>query len=481
VGYFAQVVLDDIDITEFAIEGSVTTRLNRVGQATVKVHMTDAYASFGTMYPGPGSYLKIYFYGDNLGSTPVLWHHGRVINCETTADENVGYTVFNSYDPLELWQYRPVRNPPGSDPGNFAKPNIIQSLVYAPAIVEGMMDGSELNTIPQDSEGPLRLQRGFVAQGSTPMTADPSDWPMTMMELANLLISSGKLDVVITPIEFDVDGNYGAIDLYNGDYGQDLTGSVTLSYGMGDRNVRALRWNEDMTQMCNKLWYFLGPKCDEEHWRANVQGDDPAFNPDGVVLGPWNSSTAYAVNEVVTHTVDTINLHFICKVLHVSSGTTEPGVGGAWNSVWDLWFVPPGGRLTGPCGSASSTNNPIGVRSCQSRETYDVRMDIKIFDAAGDDTDCSDAVVIGHELYRINWQIEQYLRAVPITLIHVTPIRDFGIGLFTIGDLITVEASPDVKGGFSGAQRVYEYTIDWDEDSVPAIGELQVSSDNEGV
>jgi hypothetical protein len=374
------------------------------------------------MYPGPGSYLKVYFYGDNLGGTPVLWHHGRVINCETTADENVGYTVFNSFDPLELWAYRPVRNPPGSDPGNFSNPNIIQSLVYGPAIIEGMMDGSELNTIPADSEGPLRLARGGFAAGTADLTGAPSDWPMTMAELMNLLVSTGVVDVVITPIEFDGNSNYGQIDVYNGDYGTDRTGSVTLSYGMGARNVRSLRWNEDMTQMCNKLWYYLGPKCDEEHWRANITGDDPGL------------------------------------------------------------VYPPGGKEVGPCGSASATNNQIGVRACASRQHYDVRMDIKIWDAAGDESGgCTETAVVGHELYRRLWQIEQYLRAVPMTLIHVTPIRDYGLGLFSIGDLITVEASADVKGGFSGAQRIYEYTISWDEDSVPAIGELQVSSDNEGV
>ena len=417
MGYFAQVVLDDIDITEFAIEGSVTTRLNRVGSASIKVHMTDAFASFGTMLPGPGSYLKIYFYGDNLGSTPVLWHHGRVINCETTADENVGYTVFNSFDPLELWASRPVRD----STGNFANPDIIQANIFGPQIIEDMCINSECRggalTPPADCEGPLRLDLNSFAGGTTDLTGFPSDWPMTMMQLANLLISTGEVDIVITPIEFDADDNYGQLDVYNGDYGQDLTGSVTLSYGMGDRNIRALRWNEDMTQMCNKLWYYLGPKCDVEHWRANITGDDPGL--------------AY----------------------------------------------PPGGALSPP---ASATNNQIGVRDAISRNVYDVRMDIKIFDAAGDGADCSEPVVVGHELYRRLWQIEQYLRAVPITLIHVTPIRDFGIGLFSIGDLITVEASADVKGGFSGAQRVYEYTIDWDEESVPAIGELQVSSDNEG-
>jgi len=237
-GFFAQVVLDDIDITPYALEGSVTPRLSRTGDASVKVHMTDAFQSFGTMYPGPGSYLKVYFYGDSLGTTPILWHHGRVLNCETTADENGGYTVFNSFDPFELWQHRPVRNPPGADPGNFANPTIIQDFVFGPSIVEAMMDGSQDNTIPQDSEGPLRLAKGSFAAGTVDLTGAPSDWPMTMAELAALLVSTGVVDIVITPIEFDVDGNYGMIDVYNGDFGLDLSSSVQFQYGVGAKSKR---------------------------------------------------------------------------------------------------------------------------------------------------------------------------------------------------------------------------------------------------
>jgi hypothetical protein len=37
-----------------------------------------------------------------------------------------------------------------------------------------------------------------------------------------------------------------------------------------------------------------------------------------------------------------------------------------------------------------------------------------------------------------------------------------------------------VRGGFSGAQRVYEYTITWDEDGVIELGEILTSSDAEG-
>ena len=44
-----------------------------------------------------------------------------------------------------------------------------------------------------------------------------------------------------------------------------------------------------------------------------------------------------------------------------------------------------------------------------------------------------------------------------------------------------MSAVSDVRGGFSGVQRVYAYTISWDEDSVLTLGEIQTSSDAEGI
>ena len=46
---------------------------------------------------------------------------------------------------------------------------------------------------------------------------------------------------------------------------------------------------------------------------------------------------------------------------------------------------------------------------------------------------------------------------------------------FDIGDLVGVSASSAVRGGFSGAQRVYEYTIGWEDDGVLFLSELQTS------
>lgn len=421
MGTVATVVLDDVDITSICEEGRVTKRLNGVATAAARVQMKrigELYGTFGA--PGAGAMLKVYLQNSVLGSTPVLWHHGRVLLCETSADEDSGYVVYNSSDPLELWQRRPVRD----DDGDFSNPAIIETYKFGTDIIAAMFANSEDTTFggggppPADAEGPLRLALGLITAGVTDLTGAPVDWPITMAELAALLISTGTVDAIVTPIEFDANDNYGRLDLYNGDYGQDLSSSVAFQYGMGARNVRRLRWNEDMTNVCNKLWYYLGPRKPtpadaqgNQHWAANITGDDPGL--------------AY----------------------------------------------PPGGATSPP---ASATNNQVGVARYDSQQDFDVRMDIKIFDARGDEA------IVAHDLYRRLWQLESFLRATPQTLIHVTPNRDTGIGEFDIGDLVLVEASSDVRGGFSGAQRVYGYTVSWTaDDSVPELSELQVSSDQE--
>lgn len=108
-------------------------------------------------------------------------------------------------------------------------------------------------------------------------------------------------------------------------------------------------------------------------------------------------------------------------------------------------------------------------------------MDIKIWDAVSDLCLGKGSVDPGRNLYRRLWQIEQWIRAQPRELIHITPTRGYGIGLFDIGDLVSVEAGSQVRGGFSGAQRVYGYTISWDEDGPFALSELQTSPNNEGI
>jgi len=397
------VYLDGTDVSGVAVEGSATRRLNRPSQATIKIPMDAAIG-------GPGSRLKISF---DAGAT--LFFHGTVLDCETDSEEDDGYTVYNASDPMELWQWRPVRD----DTCDFSKPTVIEDYVTGTQIMLAVLQFSENcgGNTTAETEGPLFLDLGNFAGGGVSLVGAPTDWPMTIAQLASLLISTGELDLVITPTD-PGGGVMGTIDGYNGDYGTDLSGSVVFQYGTGALNVRRIRWNEDMSNITNKLWYYLGPRvgtpedpAGDQHWRANVQGDDP-------------------------------NLAY-----------------------------PPGGANSPP---AAAANNQLGVARIASQGLYGVRMDIRIYDARGDEA------TVGRDLYRRLWQIESWLRAVPRSLVHITPIRGYGIGSFDIGDLVSVQAGSQVRGGFSGAQRVYGYTISWDEDGPFELSELQTSADQEG-
>lgn len=400
------VSLDGVDFTSCALEGSVTRRLNRPALAQIKIPMDCAAGC-----SGPGERLKIEFL---VGTTMELFFHGMVMDWELDGGEDTGYITMNAMDPMEMWMHRPARDgPDSSDPGDFSNPVMFQEFPTGPQLIEQMLLQSEDDADPALGEGPLFLTLGTFAGGGTDLSGAPVDWPMTIAEVVNLLVSTGEVDVVITPTDPGA-GVMGTVDVYNGDYGTDLSASVVFEYGTGDLNVRALRWNQDMSNITNKLWYYGGPRIQtaadpagNQHWCFNVQGDDPG-------LPGYPSSDPY--DSIIT------------------------------------------------CRDASRT-------------TYGVRMDIQIFDGASDNCVGPGGVDPGRELYRWLWTAESWARCNPRTLIHVTPTRGSEIGTFDIGDLVGVTIGSGICGGISGAQRVYQYTISWTPDGPLELGELQTSSD----
>ncbi len=409
----SRVYIDGVELvggSSSAISGSSTRRLNRPSQAQIRV---PNHLAVG----GVGSTLKIVLNGS-------LHHHGRVMLCETNPQEDTGYTVYNSTDPMELWQWRPARDYGGDTPGNFIDPSflirkksgpqIMQEIFLAsenPALVGNTEDGSA-------AEGPLFMSFGGFASGGVDLSGAPVTWPMTIAEVAELLMSTGRLDCVLTPIESGA--NMAQVDCYNGNHGTDRSGSVLFEYGMGAHNVRDLRWNEDLSNVTNKLYYNLGPKETIRRYKANIQGSDPclddpvAYNQATIEARRLASRSSYGVRMEIQ----------------------EIEVGDLLNE-----------------------RNGAGVNYCVGG-TYSNQDPSRL-------------------LLRRQWQLESYIRAVPRTLIHVTPIRGAGINAFDIGDLVRVRCTPSIRGGFDGTQRIYEYTVSWDEDSVLALSELQVSSDAE--
>lgn len=394
-----QTYLDGDEITSIVLEGSLTRKLNRPAQATVRVpvQFADGYV---------GSRLKIVVEG-------TLSFHGTILTISDEGGEDAGYTEYTAQDPMELWSWRPARD----DDGDFSDPDFMRVIQTGPQIMEYILHASENLALGEDdAEGPLFITYGGFEMGGVNLSGAPTNWPMTIAEIANLLTSTGEVDIVLTPI--DAGGNMAQVDCYNGDYGQNLSGSVVFEYAMGEHNVREMRQVEDGTNISNKIWYYLGPRLNQQHWWANITGGDPS---------KWQDSPFYV------------------PYLQV-----------------------------------------LAERS-YSRNAFGVRMDVQIHDGRNDEGP------VGLYLYRKLWLIEQYIRNFPRQLIHFTPIRGYDPNAFGIGDLVGVSAGTLMRGqyhrpgfnpplrGFSGAQRIYEYTLTWDTDGVTAISEIVTSPSQEGI
>jgi len=356
-----------------------------------------------------------------------LWFHGFAQQISTEAGEDGALiSEYTALDPMFLWKWRPARDGPGSaDPGDFSLPDFFREFIYGPQILEQILLQSEDDSDPEFGEGPLFIDLAGATydSGIADLSGAPTDWPMTIAEVFELMSSTGTLDAVLSPI--DSGGNMASLVVKNGDYGNNLTATVAFEYATGDHNVKSVRMTEDSTAVCNKLWYYLGPRVGsaidppgDQHWRANITADDPGL-PD-----------------------------------------------------------PP--------------NSDIISRRDASRSSCGVRMEVRIYDGQGDGVvDASPSAF--RELYRRLWQMESWLRAIPRTLVHITPVKTsefyqlppgvtpVQVGDFDIGDMVTVTADSIVRGGFTGAQRVYGFTVSWDEDGVVELGELQTSADQEGI
>jgi hypothetical protein len=395
----AEIYIDGVEVTNYTIEGSATRRLNRSAQATIRLPIDQAIGDVG-------SRLKIVFDGD-------LFFHGTILMIEDQGDEDFGYSVYNASDPMELWSWRLVKD---SD-GDWSYPSILDTYGDdgASRVMYNALDNSIYavdDALDPDGSLFIALDSANFSYGGFPVKAGPSDWPMTIAELFELLVSTGTVDIILQPI--DSGGNMAIAYGYNGDYGTDLSGSVSFDYGMGSYNVRQVRRSVDMSSLVNKLQYLGGPKMSTiadpnatQHWCFEVAGLNAENYPDP----PYT--------EVI-------------------------------------------------------------AKRDESWGKYGKRQEVRIYDAEAEN--CRDPInTYARDLYRRLWLIETWIRSAPRELVHVTPTRGTGIGDFDIGDLVTVQAGSFFRGGFSGKQRIYAYTVSWDADGVLELGELQTSADQEGM
>jgi hypothetical protein len=365
---------------------------------------------------------------DNAG----LFFHGVVWSIQEDGGEDMCYSQVQCWDPMMLWRWRPARDLVDSysgEAGNLSDPSFLSRNKFGGLITEEILLASENQTlIPAEAEGQLWIDLANSTFHSTGARLDgaPTNWPMTIAEILTLLTNTGELDLILVPIVGGVgpDGfqNMATIHTYPGNYGNNLTSSVHFDYATGDFNARLLRRSEDMETIGNKIFYYLGPRLDQQHWRSNVTGDHP-----------------------------------------------------------DLPY-PPGGSTT----LLLSPGNALGNAIVESRDRYGVFMLNNIYDNFGSGSSTEGSESSAYPLFLRQWQIEGVIRLGPRKMAYITPVRDgeFGVGDFDIGDVITVNIGADTNGARveeSGEQRIYQYTVDIDDDGVEALGEFVTSPDQDSI
>jgi hypothetical protein len=162
--------------------------------------------------------------------------------------------------------------------GDYSDPSIFLDFGDAVSIMEAAIDNWIAN------EGSSGIAVGTVSASSIPLIGfKPTDYPWTLQQLWEFLVSTGELDVMLVPA-----AGGSTVDLYPGNAGTDLSGSVTFDYNTGSFNCISAKYTFDLKNTITNIRDFLGPKRpqyrdDIQHWAADVQIDDPELD-----LPPWD-------------------------------------------------------------------------------------------------------------------------------------------------------------------------------------------------
>lgn len=429
------------DVAPIAFDKVLRRRLNRPSECSFRVpsYMVNEIQSDGRPLICAG-YRQIAVTLDSTG----LFFHGIVWNVQDDGNEDMIYSQVTCYDPMIVWRSRPARDDVDSYSGmagNLSDPSFIARNQFGGPIMEEILTASESPLrVPALAEGQLfiDLANSTFAGGGADLSGAPTNWPMTIAEIATLLTNTGELDIVIEPIIGAV-GAFGFQDMaevhtFTGNYGTDRTATVHFDYQAGDFNARLFRRSDSMDSVANKNFYFLGPRLDQQHWRSNVTGDHPDLpRPSGGdVAAPY-------------------------------TGGDVPG----------------------------SANNELGGVIESSRNELGVFMNIGIYDNFGSGSGTAGSESSAYPLFLRQWQVESLLRATPRNMVYITPVRDqadlpgggdvFAPGDFDIGDLVTINIGAKTRYAQAGAQRIYAYSIEIDDDGVEALGEFQASPDQDSI
>lgn len=285
------------DISGISLTKSYTPQLN--GSKEFKVTVPARSSLLTTVaadgYPNlnlGNRKLVVWEDGDPSIDDPIF--HGRVFNIERTGDENDIQVTITAYNPwMELGfeadqrAGRWVRD----SVYEFVEPVFVSSVdggaaISGPDLIQQILTycQGDPTTDPILGEGPLPID---IVSGTWDLDVPPAldvspvdsaDWPVMVGDFINQLIATNAVDFDITPCRPGAGLNLSsAADDYimgvassESKRGTDRSATVHFDYWTGSHNARGARFVEDFATQCDRLWYFMGPRLDLQHWRGDI-------------------------------------------------------------------------------------------------------------------------------------------------------------------------------------------------------------------
>lgn len=276
------------DISSIALEKTLKRRLNHTRSFTIQAPaghaLLTSVADDGYPVLRKGN-RKLLVWEDGE-----IIFHGRIFNVERTGNGTENLVTMTAFDPWMELGYesedragRPVRD----ETANFINPVFKGTgsggvnVISGPDLIYQILTNSQ-DPDPTLGEGalPITLTGSFdlnVPPAIDLSCFDTMDWPVLCGDFIQQLVETGVVDVDMRPVDvtegFDpyVMVELSAVSLQ----GADRHATVHFDYWTGSRNAAACRHVEEFSTINNKLFDYLGPRIDKQHWRANIAPDSP--------------------------------------------------------------------------------------------------------------------------------------------------------------------------------------------------------------
>jgi hypothetical protein len=331
------------DISSIALEKTMKRRLSQQRVFTIQAPsgspLLKGIAGDGYRIGRRGNRQLIVWEDGGPGDPPIF--RGRITNIERNGGPEMTMATIVAQTPLatELGYDgsdqagRPVRDATG----NFIDPTFTGTgsggagVISGPDLIKQVLTNSK-GTDPESGahpgEGPLAID---LTTGTFDLDIPPAidlsvidvmDWPVLIGDFIQQLVATGVVDVDERP----VDPSEGldpfimvALSAVSA-LGSDKTATVHFDYFTGDRNAIACRHVEDFSTINNKLYDYLGPRLNKEHWRGNITPGSP-----GTTVDPSASRALYGSEFMSIRVIDSLGSEDSSRPLYIALWNAEQG------------------------------------------------------------------------------------------------------------------------------------------------------------